>query len=65
MPKTLSGSRIRYFGPTKVLYHLKDESPRKRDADSLASAIRHKGYGARVTHEGKMYQVWESRYILK
>lgn len=63
--KTLSGVHVRYFGPTKVLYSLSQESKTKDAAELKASRIRRSGYGARITHEGGKYQVWESHSPLR
>jgi len=60
--RTLSGVRIRYFGSTKILHSLSQESRTKDAAELKAASIRRKGYGARITHEGGKYQVWESHF---
>ncbi len=63
MPKTLSGVRLRYFGPHKEIFHLAGRHELPTEARDQAEILRNGGFNARVTGKWLHYQVWVSRWV--
>ena len=63
MPKTLSGVRVRYFGPRKELFNLAGLHELPTDARDQAEWLRNGGFNARRIETSTGYQVWVSRWV--
>ena len=63
MPKTMSGIRIRYFGPCKEMFHLEGWHILWTEARDQAEILRNGGFNARITKTVKGYEVWASRWV--